>query len=249
MTTMDIHALVGAYALDAVDDLERVAFERHIADCDACRTEVGELRETAARLADSTWSVPPPRLRSDVMAAIGRTRQLPPIESARTVTPRAAAPRWRRFTVGAVAAGVLAAGASAGVWAVQEQRVRDERAIVAAAQLREAQTNSILSATDLVVRTAPIVGGGKVTVASSASQGASVVSMRADTAPAKDRAFQMWTIRGTGPAVDAGVLPAGQASAVEIVRGVPGNDLFAVSLEPAGGSPSPHEIVSKVYLT
>lgn len=249
MTTTDIHALVGPYALDAVDDLERVAFERHIADCEACRIEVGELRETATRLADSTWSVPPPRLRSDVMAAIGRTRQLPPLESARTVAPRATASRGRRFAVAAVAAGVLAAGASAGVWAVQEQRVRDERAVVAAAQLREAQTKSILSATDLVVRTAPIIGGGRVTVASSASQGASVVTMRADTAPARDRAFQMWTIRGTGPAVNAGVLLPGQGSAVEIVRGVPGNDVFAISLEPAGGSPSPHEVVSQVFLT
>jgi len=249
MTTTDIHALLGAYALDAVDDLERVAFERHVAECEACRTEVGELRETATRLADSTWSVPPPRLRSDVMAAIGRTRQLPPVESARTVVPRATAPRWRRLTAVAVAAGILAAGASAGVWVVQEQRVRDERAVVAAAEAREARTRSILSATDLVVRTAPIIGGGRVTVASSASQGASVVSMRADASPAKDRAFQMWTIRGTGPAVSAGVLPAGQASAVEIVQGVPGNDVFAISLEPAGGSPSPHEVVSQVFLT
>ena len=75
MTTTDIHALVGAYALDAVDDLERAAFERHIRECDGCRGELDELRETASRLADSTWSIPPPRLRTEVLGAIGRGQE------------------------------------------------------------------------------------------------------------------------------------------------------------------------------
>ena len=36
----DIHALSGAYAVDAVDDLERAMFERHLAQCGTCRAEV-----------------------------------------------------------------------------------------------------------------------------------------------------------------------------------------------------------------
>ena len=50
MTASDIHSLSGAYALDAVDDLERAAFERHLRECEACALEVGELRETVSRL-------------------------------------------------------------------------------------------------------------------------------------------------------------------------------------------------------
>jgi anti-sigma-K factor RskA len=254
MTSTDIHALVGAYALDAVDDLERVAFERHILACEGCRGEVDELRETASRLADSTWSIPPPRLRTDVLAAVGRTRQLPPAESARLEPDvRAAVSRWRRYTAGAAAAGILAAGAGAATWAVQEQRVRDKNTVVAAAELREARTHAILAAPDLVVRTAPMAGGGRVTVASSALQGASVVSMRADRPPAADRIFQLWTIRDiSSPApVNAGLLRPGEAAAAQIVEGVPGNDAFAVSVEPAGGSPTPTEdqIVAQVLLT
>ena len=254
MTTTDIHALVGAYALDAVDDLERAAFERHILACDGCRGEVDELRETASRLADSTWSVPPPQLRTDVLAAIGRTRQLPPGESARPEPDaRAAVSRWRRYTAGAAAACILATGAGAATWAVQEQRVRAKNTAVAAAELREARTQAILAAPDLVVRTAPMIGGGRVTVASSAQQGASVVSMRADRAPSADRAFQLWTIRDVAaPApVNAGLLPAGEASAAQVVDGVPGNDVFAVSVEPAAGSaqPTPDQIVAQVLLT
>ena len=37
----DIHALSGAYAVDALDDVERARFERHLANCEACRAEVG----------------------------------------------------------------------------------------------------------------------------------------------------------------------------------------------------------------
>ncbi|MFC6343639.1 zf-HC2 domain-containing protein, partial [Nocardioides hankookensis] len=49
-TPNDIHALVGAYAVDAVDDLERAAFERHLAECADCRDEVASLREAAGLL-------------------------------------------------------------------------------------------------------------------------------------------------------------------------------------------------------
>ncbi|UWZ39556.1 hypothetical protein Drose_15765 [Dactylosporangium roseum] len=40
----DIHALAGAYALDAVDKVEWAAFTRHLAQSDVCRLETGELR-------------------------------------------------------------------------------------------------------------------------------------------------------------------------------------------------------------
>ena len=50
----DIHALSGAYAVDALDDIERAQFERHLAECPACTAEVGSLREAAALLAETT---------------------------------------------------------------------------------------------------------------------------------------------------------------------------------------------------
>jgi anti-sigma factor RsiW len=234
MTTTDIHALVGAYALDAIDDLERAAFDRHLADCESCRAEVDELRETAGRLADSTWSVPPPRLRTDVLAAIGRTRQLTALEPGRRERPV----RWRRWSAAAAAAVVLAGGAGAAVWTIQDQRVRDLRALAEAAQQREARTRQILAAPDLVVRTSPMIGGGKVTVATSALQNVGVVLLGADAAPSGGRVFQLWTIRGK-VATPAGTLAVGQASTVQIVNGLPGDDSVGVTVEPAGGSTSP----------
>jgi anti-sigma-K factor RskA len=248
VTTTDIHALVGAYALDAVDDLERAAFVRHLADCPTCRAELDELRETAARLADGTWSVPPPRLRSEVLAAIGRTRQLTPGESPRDAR-KATASRWRRYTAAAAAAVVLAGGAGAAAWTIQDQRVRDQRALAEAAEQREARTRAILAAPDMVVRTAPMRGGGKVTVASSVLRNAAVVLLGADAPPADGKAFQFWAIHGATP-TDAGVLAAGQASAVQIIDGLPGSSAFGVTVEPAGGSPTPSQpLAALVQLT
>jgi anti-sigma-K factor RskA len=246
----DIHALVGAYALDSVDDIERAAFERHVAECASCRTELDELRETVGRLADSTWSVPPPRLRTDVLAAIARTRQVPPAVTARPdPQARSGVSRWRRYTAGAAAASVLAAGAGAATWAVQEQRVRQERDVATSAQQNQARTQSILSAPDVVFRTAPMNGGGKVTVASSQLRGAGVALVGAGQAPAQDQVLQLWTIRGQGPPASAGTLVTGQASGTKIVDGLPGADAFAVSLEPAGGSSRPTTILASVPLT
>ena len=83
-----------------------------------------------------------------------------------------------------------------------------------------------------------MIGGGKVTVASSELQNAGVVMLGADAAPSDGRAFQLWTIRGTTPR-NAGVLAAGQTSYVSVIDGLPGSDAFAVTVEPAGGSRSP----------
>jgi len=74
----DVHALSGAYALDAVTEHERASFERHMATCEPCRAEVASLRETAAVLSDLTVEEPPPALRASVLASIGEVRQLPP---------------------------------------------------------------------------------------------------------------------------------------------------------------------------
>ena len=60
----DIHALSGAYAVDALDELERVGFERHLAGCATCQAEVASLREATAAMADDAALAPPPELRA-----------------------------------------------------------------------------------------------------------------------------------------------------------------------------------------
>jgi hypothetical protein len=57
-THQDIVELLGAFALDAVDDDERDVIEAHLAGCPRCRAEVEGHRETAALLAHSGERAP-----------------------------------------------------------------------------------------------------------------------------------------------------------------------------------------------
>lgn len=76
--TDEIHELSGAYAVDALDDVERARFERHLAGCAACRDEVESLSVAAAELS-VTETAPPASLRAGVLSGIKLVRQLPPL--------------------------------------------------------------------------------------------------------------------------------------------------------------------------
>ncbi len=99
--TSELHHLAGAYALDALEESERVAFEQHLASCDWCTVEVADFRATAAVLAQGVSTPAPPALKAKVMAEVGRTRQVSP-----TVLPLRTR-RPVRLKVASIAAGLL----------------------------------------------------------------------------------------------------------------------------------------------
>ncbi len=73
----DLHALSGAYAVDALPYAEWVLFEEHLRRCAGCGTEVRQLRETAARLAGAVAVDPPAGLRTRLLAAAHNRRPSP----------------------------------------------------------------------------------------------------------------------------------------------------------------------------
>ena len=75
----EIHALSGAYAVDALDAAERELFEQHLAACPACHAEIASLREAAATLPEMAYRRPPPGLRDRLLADIATVRPLPPV--------------------------------------------------------------------------------------------------------------------------------------------------------------------------
>ncbi|GGK09954.1 hypothetical protein GCM10010123_44830 [Pilimelia anulata] len=232
----DIHTLAGAYALDALDEPERAAFERHLRECPACATEVAELAEAATALAEPTWSVPPPGLRQRVLAAAATTRQEPPAVAARAGR-RGAAARWQRFAAAAAAVGVCAAGAGLATYAWQRGELRDERAAAADARATADGVRAVLAAADARIRTGALVGGGRVTIVASAQRDRSVVVL--DAPPAGERrVYQYWWITGAAPA-SAAVLGEGEHASTRLLPGARGVDVLGVTVEPAGGSATP----------
>lgn len=235
----DVHSLSGAYALDAVDDIERAAFERHLRECSSCSLEVRELRETVSRLSDSVAVDPPPGLRESVLSATSRTPQVPPGRA--VAGPSAPVKRWRRFAAASVAAGVVAVGIGVGTWAVADRNVDDARRATAVAQARAAQIERVLAAADARLFKGTGKDGGTVNVTVSSSLDSAVAVMEGLPDPGAGRIYQLWMIPEGDPATVArsvGEVPSAAAPAAYLVQ-VGGANRFGVTIEPEGGSPRP----------
>lgn len=74
----ELHALTGAYVLDAIDDDEREVFGAHLDTCEPCAREVQELQATAAQLSAATHETPPAGLRERILLEAARTSQESP---------------------------------------------------------------------------------------------------------------------------------------------------------------------------
>jgi hypothetical protein len=223
------HTLAGAYALNALDDLERAAFDRHLRVCASCALEVLELQETAALLSADTAVAPPPGLRDGVLTAVSRTPQ----ERAGGLARSAAVPLalWRRSTAVAVAASILAVGGVAAVWSVSQDRVRQAQATAAAAAAERTRVADVLAAPDARLRTEDVTGGGRVAVLVAPSRDAAVAVLTGLADPGPGRTYQLWLIRG-GAAESVGVLDAGQLGTTKLLERVGNADTFGISREP-----------------
>jgi len=101
---MDLHDLTAAYALDALDPEEAEAYEKHLSQCEECRTQLAGLNEGAAALAfGAVAPAPPARLRESILdaAAAERTNVVPLVRR-----------RWvaRGLAVAAAAAACIVVG-------------------------------------------------------------------------------------------------------------------------------------------
>ena len=241
--TDDVHTLIGAYALNALDELERAKVERHLRRCDACARESAELTATAARLADVSAAAPPERLRGDVLRAVRRTRQVPPRTRETPVGDAPIVRLWRTRTAVAVAAGIVAFGLAGATYAIQEQRVQDARAEAQARQDQSDRIAAVLAAPDAMTVTAPAGDGGQLVVVRSAALDAAVVTRVGMPGPGGDRVYQLWLDIG-GVMENAGLMP----DVTALVDGIAPATRVAVSTEPAGGSPHPTHPVGIVDL-
>lgn len=234
----DVHTLIGAYALDAVDDVERARVERHLVDCPECRQELKSFRETTARLAAAAAVAPPVGLRNRVLAEAVSTRQLPPETSSAsersgvsvaraTAQARPAqddragllkASRWLAAAASVLLVACVGLGALAWTWRQEAQQ----------AQSRAAGLTEALAEADAITQ-ADFSTSGQGTILVSGERFMLVASGLPQLP--EDQVYKLWFIDESGPRPSVALSPTGTGRYVADTRGFHAGDQVAVTIE------------------
>lgn len=228
MTDIDVHHLAAAYALDALDDRERTAFEAHYGSCEVCRTDVLQFRETLTQVADSLVAPPPLSLKDKVMAEVATTRQLSPL-----VAPVVALDERRRsrslMSMAAAAAALVMI-----VVGVVSFRGGDETDTFAADLAR------VMEQPDVQVLTLDNQSGadGTFKVAWSSTLGeAALIGDDLPTTP-DGKAYELWLITPDESMAMYVLDPAKDGSVHHTLKAPADPAAWAITVEPAAGSPT-----------
>ena len=253
----DLHALTGAYALDAIDrSAERERFTRHMNGCPSCASEVRGFREVATAMAFAAALEPPPALRVQVLEAVARTRQLPPeIKThARPKRSRTWVP-WVPWLSGAIAtAGIVIAVLFGFAQAHTQQELNQARASSQSLAAIEARTMqeldqartqnqllaAIMAAPHVRVLSQRSTRGGVAVVLLASVRHQLIVTTSGLPAPPAGKVYQLWLI-GPKKIVSAGLLPAARSgqTAPVVASGLVAGDKLGLTVEPAPGSKQP----------
>lgn len=222
----DVHALSGAYAVDAVDDIERAQFERHLADCEDCRSEVSSLQEAAALLAFAVPYVPSAVMRDRILADVATVRPLPPV--VQTSAHRSSAARRRLPALVAAAAVVLAFGAGSAIIEPWNDD-RPDQTISA--------TERVFSAGDAESFAKIDKDGVSVAVARSASLNTAAIRTSGMPELSDNEVYQLWFQKGA-KLVSAGLMDEGNGDYILDGDASDASQVL-ISQEAAGGEIQP----------
>jgi hypothetical protein len=245
----------GAWVLGALPDDERERFAAHLAGCEICRQEVGELQMVADTLPLAAPQVAPPaELKERIMAAVRAEAAV--LEAAGPEADVVAAPAAESD---AAPAGT-AAPAEHGRRERPERRKRESgwwrRPLLALRPLPAAGLAAVLLALGVGIG-ALVSGGGESTrtvqaqvVAPSAPSARASLTVSGERAtlkvsgfpsPPSGRVYQVWVKRpGRDPAPTNALFSVRRGHAtVEVPSSVRGGDQVLVTDEPDGGSDKP----------
>jgi anti-sigma-K factor RskA len=257
--------LAAGYALGALDAGDAARLELHLAEgCAECVRALAEYRDVLVRVAEDLREAPPPEVRRELVARVGpavRSRRIGLVVGWATSLALAAG-------VAAVVTGGLVSGryearlgemarAAADLRAELDQQVRavgdlrrqldeQERTITLVKAESAEQTRTITLLSDPETRVVSLVGlkpspDARARVLWNPRAGGLLVAAALPPAPA-GKIYELWAIAGGKPMPAGlfGVDAAGGGSLrVAPIEGVGAVDVFAVTLEPAGGVPSP----------
>ncbi|MGB7235956.1 MAG: anti-sigma factor [Rhodococcus sp. (in: high G+C Gram-positive bacteria)] len=236
------------YALDALSAAEAAEIEQDLDSVDYTsrvqfNISVSEIRETLALVSVLDAIEPSDELKARVLEGIrGTTQVTPPAPSSSTVSSLKRhrdrrSNRWRTMMMAAAAVVVVAVGG--GVVASQ----------VLGNDPDPTQAEQIAAAPDVRTTTADFPGGGTATVSYSRESDSVVVKLDGVPQPSAGQDYQMWFVDGTPRSV--GLVTPDQLAGGDgtVIDGMGASTNFAFSLEPAGGSPQPTEVLTMLTLS
>ncbi|HEY1633339.1 MAG TPA: anti-sigma factor [Acidimicrobiales bacterium] len=230
----ELEALLGSYALDAVDGPEAEAIELHLLECPRCRAEVAEHREVAALLGN-VGTQAPERLWDRIAANL---EEAPPDLGLAPVSELSPPRRTVRRRLAAGLAAVAAVAAVViGLLAFQVNRLDNRVNSLAQANpghgLSQAATAAVL---DPQARRLDL----RATQGNQSVQGVVLPSgtgylVRVDLRPlSSGQTYQLWAVTGTRQ-VSLGVLGADPQQAAFSLGSPSGGSTLVVTVEPFGG--------------
>ncbi|WP_166853089.1 anti-sigma factor [Isoptericola sp. BMS4] len=241
-TNQDAWELLPAYALDAVDDLERRTVERLLEADPEARRALDEYRDVVAAFAVD--AAPPAALRDQVLSRVAATpQQATPQQGTWQQTQRPgtvpadrrhasaatgkARRRWGLAAVAAAAAVAVAVPTTVAIRATQEQQLLQERVDAVARMMADPSAALVRADVD---------GGGEASVLVAGDD--YLFSASDLPGPGDGHDYQLWVVGAEGDVTPAGVLQAPDGSVEHLVQDVPGVGV-AVTVEPDGGSEQP----------
>jgi len=239
----DMRDLAPAYALGALDGEEKRAFEAALATSPELQREVAEYREVSAVLAAGRPATPPAELRARLLERV-RAEKVVPMAGRK---PPARPLFGILLGLGVAASTLLALGLGLRVRTLDRALAsRDSVIAMREARLseRERTLNAILEpGTELTVLTTPGERPPGIQVFRDRARNKLIIhAFRLTPAPA-GRAYQLWILPKGGNPIPSKVFNS-EADGHALAEGIeiPANivvDGFAITQEPAGGSPQP----------
>lgn len=248
MNHEEIRDLAAMYALGGLDGEDRARFEALLRSGDAdAAAALRDFEATLVALANEPAEAPPPSVKAALMARIAaEAEEAPPSAIVTPLRPRRAV--WPIVWAGVMAAGIAAIGVGLSVSSSYERRLQAltrEAAVLKAEVDREQQLVEVLRdpATEIValagLEPAP---AARARMIWNERGGGLLVAAGLPPTPS-GKAYQLWAIVGKRAPVSAGVFAVdarGTGSLrVPALAGVGKVDVFAVTLEPAGGLAAP----------
>jgi anti-sigma-K factor RskA len=256
MAHEDYKEMLPALALSALDADDARALNQHLSECAECRKELADWETTAASLALSATPVEPSaHVRERIMSAVRIEKQSGRASRVVPFPPAGRRNMWTSFgQVGAIAAAVLCLVLI--LWIIvlwQQNRALRRDMDLLSSQIRSTEEEARRSREFVAILSAP---GARVAQLRGSDQASDAnaqlvydrsgraMLMANGLAPApQGKEYQLWYIVGQNPPIPGKTFAPDHVGRGELTDQIPRRAMeyavFAITLEPAGGSTSP----------